>query len=207
MDFTPHSIFSCLLTFSEVVAPIISDFGLNFEMDLVVYPEVVAVIMAFAFKSLAMVQVLLPIAFVIVFEISSIFLLKISSKSMESSVTSKIFLMVITDSIGYFPLAVSPLNITQDVPSSTAFATSFASALVGRGFLIIESSIWVAVMTTFPFSLHFLIMFFCAIGTFSVSISTPRSPLATIIPSEASIISSKFSSPSLDSILEMILIS
>jgi hypothetical protein len=36
------------------------------------------------------------------------------------------------------------------VPSSTALATSVASARVGRGFLIIDSSIWVAVITGLP---------------------------------------------------------
>ena len=40
-------------------------------------------------------------------------------------------------------------------PSSTALATSVASARVGRGFLIIESSIWVAVMTGLPAKLLF----------------------------------------------------
>ena len=48
-------------------------------------------------------------------------------------------------------------SITADEPSYTAFATSDISALVGRGFSIIDSSISVAVMTRFPRSLHFLI--------------------------------------------------
>ena len=40
--------------------------------------------------------------------------------------------------------------MTQSVPSSTALATSVHSARVGRGFLIMDSSICVAVMTGFP---------------------------------------------------------
>ena len=36
------------------------------------------------------------------------------------------------------------------LPSMTAFATSVASALVGLGLRIIESSIYVAVITGFP---------------------------------------------------------
>ena len=51
---------------------------------------------------------------------------------------------------GKLPAAVSPDSMTQSVPSSTALATSVASARVGRGFLTIDSSIWVAVMTGFP---------------------------------------------------------
>ena len=38
------------------------------------------------------------------------------------------------------------------MPSSTAFATSDASARVGRELVIIESSIWVATMTGFAFT-------------------------------------------------------
>ena len=52
--------------------------------------------------------------------------------------------------MGKLPAAVSPDSMTQSVPSSTALATSVASARVGRGFLTIDSSIWVAVMTGFP---------------------------------------------------------
>ena len=51
---------------------------------------------------------------------------------------------------GKLPAAVSPDSMTQSVPSSTALATSVASARVGRGFLIMLSSIWVAVMTGLP---------------------------------------------------------
>jgi hypothetical protein len=40
--------------------------------------------------------------------------------------------------------------MTQSEPSNTALATSVASARVGRGFWIIDSSICVAVMTGLP---------------------------------------------------------
>ena len=51
---------------------------------------------------------------------------------------------------GKLPAAVSPESMTQSVPSSTALATSVASARVGRGLLIMLSSICVAVMTGLP---------------------------------------------------------
>ena len=69
-----------------------------------------------------------------------------------------------------------------------------------------ESSIWVAVITCLPASYTFLIIIFCAIGTSSSGSSTPISPLATIIASDASIISSILVRPSAFSILEIILI-
>ena len=71
-----------------------------------------------------------------------------------------IWTIIFSASTGYFPLAVSPESITTSVPSYTALATSVTSALVGRGFRIMESSIWVAVMTTLQASLHFWIMVF-----------------------------------------------
>ena len=43
--------------------------------------------------------------------------------------------------MGYAPAAVSPDSITQSVPSNTALATSVASARVGRGLLVMDSSI------------------------------------------------------------------
>src|SRR5579862_6772411 len=51
-------------------------------------------------------------------------------------------------STGYLPAAVSADNITASVPSSTALATSDTSARVGIGLLIIDSIIWVAVITS-----------------------------------------------------------
>ena len=58
--------------------------------------------------------------------------------------------MACTASRGYAPAAVSADSITASVPSMIAFATSLASARVGRGFSIIDSSICVAVMTGRP---------------------------------------------------------
>ena len=49
--------------------------------------------------------------------------------------------MMWSHAYAYVPLAVSPDNMTQSVPSSTALATSLVSALVGRGFSIILSNI------------------------------------------------------------------
>src|SRR6478672_8955553 len=71
----------------------------------------------------------------------------------SASTASMIFAMVFTVTIGYLPTEVSPDNISASAPSSTALATSDASALVGRECSIIESSIWVATMTGFAFSL------------------------------------------------------
>ena len=51
---------------------------------------------------------------------------------------------------GSIPIAVSPDSITALVPSNTAFATSDISARVGVVLLIIDSSIWVAVITILP---------------------------------------------------------
>ena len=68
--------------------------------------------------------------------------------------------IVLTDSTGYFPAAVSPESIIASVPSNIALATSVVSALVGLGFLIIESNICVAVITGFPSMLHVLIIIF-----------------------------------------------
>jgi hypothetical protein len=55
-----------------------------------------------------------------------------------------------TASRGYAPAAVSAESITASVPSRIAFATSLASARVGRGCSIIDSSICVAVITGRP---------------------------------------------------------
>ena len=123
---------------------------------------------------------------------------------LNSSVLFEIVAIILTASTGYLPFADSPDNITASVPSKIALATSPASALVGLGFLIIESSICVAVITGFPALLHFLIIIFCMKGTSSAGTSTPKSPLATMIPSLNSKISSKLSTPSWLSILGII---
>ena len=70
-----------------------------------------------------------------------------------------------------------------------------------------DSSISVAVITLFPRSLHFLIRYFCMDGTSTKGISTPKSPLATIIPSAISQSSSMLSTPERFSILAIISIS
>mmetsp|Transcript_26461 Transcript_26461/g.68729 ORF Transcript_26461/g.68729 Transcript_26461/m.68729 type:complete len:234 (+) Transcript_26461:432-1133(+) len=105
---------------------------------------------------------------------------------------------------GYFPAAVSPDSMTASAPSNTAAATSVTSALVGRGWRIMESSICVATITGFPTRLHASTMYLCAAKTFSKSISTPRSPRATMTPSEASKMPSKLSTPSWFSIFDII---
>ena len=85
-----------------------------------------------------------------------------------------------------------------------ALATSVVSARVGRGFFIIESSIWVAVMTWSPALYPLWISFFWMLGISSKAISTPMSPRATMMPSETARISSMFCTPSRFSILAMI---
>ena len=101
--------------------------------------------------------------------------------------------IVLTASIGYLPTEVSPDSITASAPSSTALATSDASARVGRECSIIDSSIWVATMTGLAFSLAIWMARFCTSGTSSSGSSTPRSPRATMIASNASTIASRLS--------------
>ena len=66
------------------------------------------------------------------------------------------------------------------------------------------SIIWVAMITGLAAALHFCTSIFCASGTSSIGISTPRSPRATIRPSVALMISSMFLSASGFSILAII---
>mmetsp|Transcript_114300 Transcript_114300/g.158683 ORF Transcript_114300/g.158683 Transcript_114300/m.158683 type:complete len:235 (-) Transcript_114300:328-1032(-) len=121
---------------------------------------------------------------------------------MACSASSTMRRMVVTVSTGKSPMALSLLSITALVPSSTALATSQASARVGKGLSSIEASISVAVTTYLPAALHFVIIIFCAIQTFSIGISMPRSPRATITPSVSARMASKFRTPSWFSILE-----
>jgi hypothetical protein len=93
-----------------------------------------------------------------------------------------------TASTGYDPTAVSPLSMTASVPSKMAFATSLASARVGRGLFRIESSMSVAVMTGLPAARASAISIFCTVGTCSSGNSTPRSPRATMTASNAAMI-------------------
>ena len=53
-----------------------------------------------------------------------------------------------------------PESITASVPSRIALATSVASARVGRGEAIIDSSIWVAVTTGLLARLHLAMISF-----------------------------------------------
>ena len=77
-----------------------------------------------------------------------------------------------------------------------ALATSVISARVGRGFSTMESSIWVAVMTGLPASMHWAIMSFWMMGISVKSISTPMSPRATMMPSATERISVRLLTPS-----------
>ncbi len=101
--------------------------------------------------------------------------------------------IVSTVVIGCSPTLVSPDSITASAPSSTALATSLVSARVGDGELIIDSSIWVATMTGFALRRAFSMICFWRNGTSSSGHSTPRSPRATMKPSNASMISSRLS--------------
>ena len=62
--------------------------------------------------------------------------------------------------------------------------------------MIIDSSIWVATMTGLLRSRAAWIARFCTSGTSSSGSSTPRSPRATMIASNASTIASRFSTAS-----------
>ena len=114
---------------------------------------------------------------------------------MESRAFSSILTMmraiVSTATIGNFPTLVSPDSISASAPSSTAFATSEASARVGREVSIIDSSIWVATMTGLAARRASAMDRVCTSGTSSSGSSTPRSPRATMMPSKASTISAE----------------
>ena len=86
------------------------------------------------------------------------------------------------------------------MPSRIAFATSEASARVGSGAWIIDSSICVAVITGFPRSSERRMIRFCRSGTSAAPISTPRSPRATITASASRRISSSAATASAFSI-------
>mmetsp|Transcript_19717 Transcript_19717/g.52329 ORF Transcript_19717/g.52329 Transcript_19717/m.52329 type:complete len:268 (+) Transcript_19717:419-1222(+) len=103
-------------------------------------------------------------------------------------------LCISTHSAGYFPTAASPLSITASQPSMIAFATSLHSARVGVGHEIMDSIICVATMTGLPSLRAFMIMSFWWKGTSSGGVSTPRSPLATMAPSDSCRILSRSSS-------------
>ena len=191
---TPLTKANCLAVCSLSVRAIIGTVGPYFLIILAALPVLVQQIINFASNISEELTAPLEIASVtVIFADSGI---SIFLYFLNSSVLFEISAIILTASTGYLPFADSPESITASVPSKIAFATSPASALVGLGFLIIESSICVAVITGFPALLHFLIIIFCINGTSSAGISTPRSPLATIIASLNSRISSKLSTPS-----------
>mmetsp|Transcript_71192 Transcript_71192/g.161121 ORF Transcript_71192/g.161121 Transcript_71192/m.161121 type:complete len:253 (-) Transcript_71192:567-1325(-) len=104
-----------------------------------------------------------------------------------------IFCWVVTASMGYLPAADSAESITASAPSNTAVATSDTSARVGLGDSIMLSSIWVATMTGLPCARATSMISFWSMGTSSGSISTPKSPRATMMPSHTSVISLRLS--------------
>src|SRR5579872_4986947 len=102
---------------------------------------------------------------------------------------------------GWSPVAVSPESMRQSVPEYTALATSLASARVGRVDLVIDWSISVATMTGRRTRRATLRIWRWMTGTRSGGNSTPRSPRATITPSLAATMLSRFSTASSVSIL------
>ena len=84
---------------------------------------------------------------------------------------------------------------------------SVTSARVGRGLLIMVWSICVATITGFFFAMHFCMIVRCMPGISSMGTSMPRSPRATMMPYDASMISSMLSTPSRFSIFDIILMS
>ena len=73
-----------------------------------------------------------------------------------------------------------------------AFATSLTSARVGAGEEIIDSNIWVAVMTGLPPEMHSRVISFWRCGSSSMPNSEPRSPRAIMIAPAASMMPSRF---------------
>mmetsp|Transcript_9676 Transcript_9676/g.23967 ORF Transcript_9676/g.23967 Transcript_9676/m.23967 type:complete len:290 (+) Transcript_9676:861-1730(+) len=110
---------------------------------------------------------------------------------------------IATASTGYCPAALSALNMIASVPKNSAVATSFTSARVGMGLAIMLSSICVATTTGHPRVRHLSMICRCKMGTSSCISSTPRSPRATMMPSESSMISSSWSTADGFSILAM----
>ena len=112
--------------------------------------------------------------------------------------------MVATALTGSRPIAVSAESITADEPSKIALATSDTSARVGEGDVIIDSSICVAVITGRPSAMQSRMIRFWRCGSSSMPSSMPRSPRATMIAPDASMIPSRFSTAARVSILATI---
>ena len=113
--------------------------------------------------------------------------------------------IVCTTATGSWPMAVSPESMSASVPSNTALATSLTSARVGAVDVIIDSSIWVAVMTGTPASTQARMTCFCTWGTSSSGRSMPRSPRATITASATPRIELRLSTAGSVSILATII--
>ena len=111
-----------------------------------------------------------------------------------------------TTRTGCAPEAVSAESITASDALNTAVATSETSARVGWASLTMLSSICVATIVGLAAARPSSSRRSWAIGTVSGSSSTPRSPRATMIPSEAATISSMFSIASGFSIFEISLV-
>mmetsp|Transcript_5834 Transcript_5834/g.17231 ORF Transcript_5834/g.17231 Transcript_5834/m.17231 type:complete len:210 (-) Transcript_5834:401-1030(-) len=92
--------------------------------------------------------------------------------------------------------------MTASANSKAALVTSATSARVGLGFFCMLSSICVATTTGLPASRHFATIVFCHVAISGSGTSTPRSPRATMTPSDRSTMSSMFWSASSDSTLE-----
>ncbi|MNC46764.1 hypothetical protein D3C75_957940 [compost metagenome] len=110
---------------------------------------------ALAFRSKAEIATDWLIASVTVVSCAVCCFMKISWWFRADSAFSAMRDIVSTDSTGYLPAAVSPESMIASVPSKIAFATSLASARVGRGLRCMESNICVAVITGLPATLHF----------------------------------------------------
>ena len=107
-----------------------------------------------------------------------------------SSVARATWFIISTASQGYWPMAVSPDSMQASPPSMMALAMSVTSARVGRREFCMLSSICVAMITGFCCRWQAAMICFCTIGMRATSISTPKSPRATITPSAAMTISS-----------------
>mmetsp|Transcript_17482 Transcript_17482/g.51109 ORF Transcript_17482/g.51109 Transcript_17482/m.51109 type:complete len:240 (-) Transcript_17482:741-1460(-) len=125
----------------------------------------------------------------------------LASHRLSLSTREITFCCMATDSSGYLPAADSPESMTASAPSKIAVKMSEHSARVGAGLSIMDSSICVATITGFPWSRHSSIMSFWSMGTSSGNISTPRSPRATMMPSQTSTMDSRLSIASGFSIL------
>ena len=98
-------------------------------------PECVIAIIAFAFVCFAICVAFKHIAFDKSLSLCKNSLCSVFFEILCSldSISLIIFLILLTDFIGYFPIDVSPLNIKASAPSITEFATSFIPTIVKQG--------------------------------------------------------------------------